>query len=86
MPSPAKQRRRIETIEIPDWMRGQFTIFVIDDMYIGVHKIGSARDRIRAIDNARDGIREIDDTPDKIGKHNIIRGNNRMTRKGGLLL
>jgi len=55
-------------------------------MYIGVHKIGSARDRIRAIDNARDGIREIDDTPDKIGKHNIIRGSNRTTREGGLLL
>ena len=31
------------------------------------------------MDNARDGIREIDDTRDRIGMHNVIRGNNGTT-------
>ena len=45
-------------------------------IYIGVKKVGSARNWIHVIDNAPDGIWEIDDTRGRIGMHNVIRGNN----------
>jgi len=62
-----------ETIDTPDPMRGQYVmihnICATVVIYIGINKVGNARDRIYAIDNTRD----------RIGMHNVTRGNNRMT-------
>jgi len=55
-PPPPSPREVVQARH--DRMRGQYMmihyICTTGDIYIGVNKVGSARNRIRAIDNARD--------------------------------